>query len=71
MTHRRYLITLRSIILSGSGTLDEAHTEILASWRRNGFRSEHETVDTWTEPGRIVEQIGEYGRVVGGVWEAE
>lgn len=55
----RYLTTLSSIIVDESGTLDEAHTKILATWKRNKFKSAHEVIDTWTEPGRRVEKRSE------------
>lgn len=64
MKSYRYIATLSTMVCFGAGTLDEAHQQILASRRRNGFRSSYDVIDTWTEPGRVVR------RMSGCVWEA-
>jgi hypothetical protein len=56
--HFRYLwIGLGGSMRGGFGTLDEANRAVKKSWSGPGgyYKSEFEIVDTWNEPGQVVD----------------
>lgn len=66
----RYLATLHGSICHRAGTLDELHQQILASRRRNGFRTTYDIVDVWNDPGRVVDKWSAEGNyVIDTYWE--
>jgi hypothetical protein len=62
----RYLRLIAGMITGRFPTLDELYQSEIRSWKKLGFKSTPEWVDTWTEPGRIVEREGGIR-----VWEPE